>query len=125
MLSAVVYALAVLTDLAEHFRLERRASGRWFGWRAVSPGETAVHVAIGAVLAALFVLARPVPAEPSARDAFVLGAPLGVLALGWLDELGFHRRRVEHREHLMHTTSHLALGSLVVFFLWVRVYPWA
>ncbi len=122
--SALVYAGAVLADLAEHFRLERRTSGRWFGWRAVTPGETAVHLAIGSLLFGLFWLARPLPAAPVLRDVFVVAAPLGILALGWLDELGFHRRRVEHREHLMHTTSHLALGSCVVFLLWARVYPW-
>lgn len=34
------------------------------------------------------------------------------LALGWCDEIVFHRRRTMHRENLIHTTQHLAEGIM-------------
>jgi hypothetical protein len=37
-------------------------------------------------------------------------APAVFLALGWAEELIYHRRRTPHRENLIHTTEHLAEG---------------
>lgn len=119
-----MFAVAAGLDLAEHFRLERQRTGRLWSWQAVSPGESAVHAVLALLIASWWLLARPPAAVPTARDAFVVAAPLAILAVGLVDEWAFHRRRVEHREHLLHTTSHLALGAMVAFVLLVRVVPW-
>ncbi len=117
-LCLVAYAVSALYDLAEHFRLEQAATGRWWTWTVVSPCESALHVAIGLVVAAAAALARPLPDAPELRDLFVLSAPFLFVGLGLADELGFHRRRCAHREDIMHTVSHLlALGVFAA--LWV------
>ncbi len=122
--SLVAYLGVSLLDLAEHFRLEREVSGRWLGWQAVPLGESCVHVAVTGVLLAAFALARPLLAQPTLRDAFVLASPLLFLALGWWDELAYHRRRATHREDILHTLSHLAGGALLAFLLIGRLLPW-
>ncbi len=123
-LALVAYLGVSLLDLAEHFRLEREVSGRWFGWQAVPLGESCVHVALTCVLIAACVLARPLPAQPAPRDLFVLASPILFSGLGWWDELAFHRRRAAHREDILHTLSHLAAGALLASVLIGTLVPW-
>jgi hypothetical protein len=75
-------------------------------------------------LAGVFLMARPLPAPPAARDLFVLAAPLVFLALGWWDEVAYHRRRAAHREEVLHALSHLAGGALLAFLLVARLTAW-
>jgi hypothetical protein len=67
--------------------------------------------------ASALVLARP-PRRPLApRDWWVLVAPAVFLALGWADELRYHRRRAPHRENVIHATEHIAEGVM-----WTALY---
>jgi hypothetical protein len=115
--SAFAYLAVSLFDFWEHFRLEKLATGKWWSMTVVPLGETLNHTATGAIIIALFVLARPLPAAMEPRDWFVLAAPALFLILGWRDELVYHRRRSVHREDLMHTTAHLAAGVMMCTFL--------
>jgi len=90
----------------------------------VPPGETLNHMGTGAVVILLFVLARPLPPSPAARDWLVVCAPALLLALGWRDELVYHRRRSAHREDMLHTVAHLASGVMICTFLSTRLFPW-
>lgn len=117
-LCLAAYGASALRDLAEHFRLEKAATGRLWSWTVVGPAESALHVAIGLVVIAAALLARPLPDAPALRDGFVLAAPFLFVGLGLADEIGFHRRRCDHREDMMHTVSHLlALAAFAA--LWV------
>lgn len=122
--SAFGYLVLSLLDFWEHFRLERAATGRWWSMTVLPPGETLNHTATGAVIIALFVLARPLPAAPAARDWFVLASPAIFLALGWRDEVVYHRRRCAHREDIMHTVAHLAAGVMMCSYLSTRLFAW-
>src|SRR4051812_32901804 len=53
------YLTTSLLDFWEHFRLEREATGRYWGFSAVPPGETLNHLATISTLLGLFGLARP------------------------------------------------------------------
>lgn len=111
--SGLAYLTISLLDFAEHFRLERQLTGKWFSATAVPPGETVNHgLTLLTVLGAL-ALARPLPEKLAPRDLFALAAPALFLVLGWRDELVYHRRRALHREDLMHTVSHLAAGVML------------
>jgi hypothetical protein len=122
--SAFAYAVLSSLDFWEHFRLERAATGRWWSMRVLPPGETINHAATGAVIIALFVLARPLGPTLAPRDWFVLVAPALFLALGWRDEIVYHRRRCAHREDIMHTTAHLAAGVMMCTYLSTRLFAW-
>jgi len=91
--SAFAYLVLSLFDFWEHFRLEKAATGRWWSMTVLPPGETLNHIATGTVVIALFVFARPLPSVLAARDWFVIFAPALFLALGWRDEIVYHRRR--------------------------------
>ncbi len=115
--SGLAYAVTVVLDSAEHFRLERAATGHWLRWKVVPLSESALHASILMVNASALMLARP-PRRPLApRDWWVLVAPAVFLALGWADELRYHRRRAPHREDIIHTTEHLAEGVM-----WTALY---
>ena len=115
--SAFGYLVTSLVDFAEHFRLEKLVTGRRLAAVVVPPGETLNHAAtIATVVAALLAARRPA-AHPTARDLLVLAAPGVFLALGWRDELRYHRKRATHREDIMHTTAHLAAGVM-----WTALY---
>ncbi len=122
--AAFAYLVVSLLDFWEHFRLERAATGRWWSMTVLPPGETLNHTATGAVIVALFVLARPLPSLPAARDWFVLASPAIFLALGWRDEVVYHRRRCAHREDIMHTVAHLAAGVMMCSYLSTRLFAW-
>jgi hypothetical protein len=68
----------------------------------------------------MLALVRPLDRKRlRARDWFTISAPGIFLALGWRDELKFHRRRSAHREDLMHTVAHLAAGVMLAsLYLW-------
>jgi hypothetical protein len=116
--SALAYLVTSLADFAEHFRLEKAATGRYLRAAVVPVGETLNHAAtIGTVVSTL-ALARPVRARRlRPLDAWLLSAPAVFLALGWRDELVYHRRRSTHREDMMHTVAHLAAGIM-----WTTLY---
>ena len=122
--SAFAYLVLSLLDFWEHFRLERAAGGRWWSMRVLPVGETLNHTATGAVVIALFVLARPLPAALAPRDWFVLASPALFLLLGWRDEVLYHRRRCAHREDIMHTVAHLAAGVMMCSYLSTRLFSW-
>lgn len=113
-----------VADFIEHFRLERELSGSAFSWRVVPVGETMLHVAIGAVLAALVLLARPNDGNEGAGDWLAVAAPVVFVVLGWADELYYHRRRAMQREHILHTVSHLTAAATLVCFAILRFVRW-
>jgi hypothetical protein len=122
--SAFAYLVLSLLDFWEHFRLEQAATGRWWSMTVLPPGETLNHMATGAVIIAIFVLARPLPPALAPRDWLVLLAPAIFLVLGWRDELVYHRRRCAHREDIMHTVAHLAAGVMMCTYLSSRLFAW-
>lgn len=122
--SAAAFVIVVVVDFAEHFRLERELTGHALRWQVVPPGETVLHFAIGGTLASLFMLARPIDGDPGARDWLAVAAPLVFVALGWSDELYYHRRRAMQREHILHTVSHLAAAATLVSFAALRFTDW-
>jgi len=122
--SAFSYLVLSLFDFWEHFRLEKAATGRWWSMTVLPLGETLNHVATGAVVIALFVFARPLPSVLAARDWFVVFAPALFLALGWRDEIVYHRRRCAHREDIMHTVAHLSAGVMMCTYLSTRLMRW-
>jgi hypothetical protein len=121
--SAFSYLTVSLYDFWEHFRLEKLATGRYLSWVVVPWGETLNHVATGVTIILFFVLARPLRDPLALRDYLALAAPLAFLALGWRDELVYHRRRSAHREDLMHTVAHLAAGVMLTTFVLYRMVP--
>lgn len=123
--SGLGYLLTSLVDFWEHFRLEKEKTGRYWGFQAVPVGETINHWLTISTLLGLFASARPLPKEKMARrDWFVLLAPAIFMALGWRDELVYHRRRSVHREDMMHTVAHLAVTAMLASFYSLRVLPW-
>src|SRR4029077_15026422 len=89
--AAYGYLTVSLVDFAEHYRLEHALTGRWTTFRAVPLGESINHAATIAVIVGMLALARPVPAVPTWGDWLWLAAPLVYMALGWRDELVYHR----------------------------------
>src|SRR5258708_6756400 len=67
---AAAFAYAVLSslDFWEHFRLEKAATGRFWSMSVLPVGETINHAATGAVIIAMFVLARPIGPVLLIRD---------------------------------------------------------
>jgi len=122
--TAFAYFAVSLFDFWEHFRLEKAATGRWWSSTVVPIGETLNHTATGAVVVAFLVLARALPPVLEPRDWFCLSAPAAFLALGWRDELVYHRRRAAHREDIMHTVAHLAAGAMLCSFALMRFRSW-
>ena len=108
------YVAVSLLDLWEHYRLEHHVTGRWLSFVVIPFGESFVHGLIVSTLVTVVVLARPVQASLEWRDWLVLVGPIVFLALGWIDELKYHRRRALHREDMLHTVSHLAAGAMLV-----------
>lgn len=115
--AAFGYLGAALVDFAEHFRLEKAATGRYLAAVVVPPGETLNHAATIATIVAALAWLRPPATPPTLRDLALFAAPGLFLALGWRDELVYHRRRARHREDIMHTVSHLAAGVM-----WTALY---
>ena len=123
--SALGYLSVSVVDFAEHFRLEKEATGSWFSFVAIPVGESLNHAATTIVLVLLLALARPLRPPPlPVRDWLVLAAPLAFFALGWRDELVYHRRRAAHREDIMHTVAHLAGGVMIASLLAMRLVDW-
>lgn len=122
--SALGYLTSSLVDFWEHFRLEREATGRYLSSEVVPLGETLNHAATSLVIILMLILARPLPPTLEARDWFVLVSPGLFVALGWRDELVYHRRRSSHREDIMHTVAHLAAGVMIATFLVSRLVRW-
>jgi hypothetical protein len=122
--SAFAYLVLSLLDFWEHFRLERAATGRWWSMTVLPVGETLNHAATAAVIVALFVLARPLPSPLAPRDWLVVSSPAIFLALGWRDEVVYHRRRCAHREDIMHTVAHLSAGVMMCSYLSTRLFAW-
>ncbi|GAB5547026.1 MAG: hypothetical protein SangKO_067860 [Sandaracinaceae bacterium] len=116
-------AVAVI-DGREHLRLEKHVTGSYFSCVVVPVGESVLHGALALTVAGLVFLARPLPEVIELRDWFVLLAPVLFLALGWSDELIYHRRRALHREDILHTVSHLASGTMLVALFGLRVVHW-
>lgn len=120
------YLSTSLLDFWEHFRLEKEQTGKYWGFQVVPLGETLNHLATISTLLSLFALARPLPPERlKLRDWYVLLGPALFLALGWRDEVVYHRRRAAHREDIMHTIAHLAVGVMFVGFYSLRTIPWS
>ena len=122
--SAMAYLTTSLLDFALHFRMERERSGRWLAFRVIPAGETANHLLTIATLVSILVLSRAPRRRPAARDWWSLAAPGAFLALGWRDEIVYHRRRSDHREDMLHTTAHLAAGVMLTSFTALRTACW-
>jgi hypothetical protein len=122
--SAFGYLATSLVDFWEHQRLEKEVTGEYFRWVAVPPGATANHLATIGNVISMLTLARPIRRRPSLRDLWVLAAPGLFMALGWRDELVYHRRRSTHREDIMHTTSHLAAAAMLASLYAMRLPRW-
>jgi hypothetical protein len=121
---AFLYLTLSAVDFAEHFRLEKEATGRFTSMTAVPPGETVNHALTLSTIFAAILLARPLPAVLEARDLVVLGAPIAFLALGLRDEIAYHRKRAKHREDIMHTTAHLTAGIMWTTLYALRLGNW-
>jgi hypothetical protein len=115
--STLAWLTTVTLDLAEHFRLEKEATGSYLRCSAVPVSESVVHAGIVLTNLSALLLARPARRVRSLADAWLLVAPGVFLALGWMDELVYHRRRAPHREDIIHTTEHLAEGIM-----WTALY---
>lgn len=123
--AALGYLVTSLADFAEHFRLEKAATGRYLSSAVVPPGETLNHAATIATVIASLALARPVRRRRlRARDLWLLVAPGLFLALGWRDEIVYHRRRSTHREDMLHTVPHLAAGVMWTTLYALRLPKW-
>lgn len=118
--SAFAYLTTSIVDFWEHFRLEKLLTGKYLSATAVPVGETVNHTLTAAVLIYIFIAARPLPAVLELRDWLVVAAPTVFLALGWRDEIVYHRRRATHREDIMHTIAHLAAGAMLATFYLLR-----
>lgn len=123
--AAFAYATISILDFWEHGRLERELGGHFFTTRALPLGESINHVLTGATVVAFLVLARRPPLAPEARDWLTLCLPAAFLALGWRDELWYHRRRCAHREDIMHTVAHLAAGVMMCSFALSKMVGWS
>ncbi len=123
--AALGYLVTSLADFAEHFRLEKAATGRYLASTVVPVGETLNHAATVATVVASLALARPVRRRRlGARDQWLLAAPGVFLALGWRDEFVYHRKRSTHREDMMHTIPHLAAGIMWTTLYALRLSKW-
>lgn len=122
--SSFAYLTVSIVDFWEHARLEKLLGGWWLSHRAIPIGETVNHWLTLLVLALAIALARPLPAVLAPRDLYVLAAPALFLALGWRDELGYHRRRARHREDILHTVAHLGAAVMLATFYLMRLYHW-
>ncbi len=121
---AYLYLALSAIDFAEHFRLEKAATGRFTSMTAVPLGETVNHALTLSTIIAAVLLARPLPALLEPRDVVVLGAPIAFLALGLRDEIVYHRKRARHREDIMHTTAHLTAGIMWATLYALRLTTW-
>lgn len=122
--SAFGYLAVSLVDFWEHFRLEKEATGRYLAMSAVPFGESLNHAATVLILVSVLVLGRPLRLPLELRDGYVLLAPALFLALGWRDELVYHRKRARHREDILHTVAHLAIGVMLFSFAAMRLVDW-
>ncbi len=123
--AVAAFVIVSATDLLEHMRLERELTGRFLAWKVVPLGESLLHAGVAATLVAMFALARPVETGGSMRDVYVVLAPLLFLAIGWTDELVYHRRRAQQREHVLHALGHLAAAAMLVTFVMLRFIEWS
>lgn len=121
---AFLYLALSAVDFAEHFRLEKEATGRFTSMTAIPPGETVNHALTLSTIIAAVLLARPLPAALETRDLVVLSAPIAFLALGLRDEIVYHRKRAKHREDIMHTTAHLTAGIMWTTLYALRLGNW-
>lgn len=122
--SSAAYGVLALIDFGEHCRLEKQTTGRYLSCKAIPLAETVNHVAIVATVIGFLVLARPYGEHAEARDWFVLAFPVIFLALGWSDELVFHRHRTHQRENIIHTTTHAAAAAMFASTVMYRVVDW-
>lgn len=122
--SLYAWVAVAVVDGREHLRLEKHVTGSYLRSVVVPVGESALHVALALTVIGLVWLARPLPEVLELRDWYVLLSPLLFLALGWSDELIFHRRRSLHREDILHTVSHLASGTMLVSLFALHVVRW-
>lgn len=123
--SAFGYAAVSILDFWEHGRLEGELGGHFFTSRAIPLWESINHVATGATVIAFLLLARQPPSTPALRDWVTVLLPPTFLALGWRDELVYHRRRCKHREDIMHTVAHLAAGLMMCSFALSKMVGWS
>lgn len=107
--SIASYLVVVGLDLREHLRLEKFVTGRWIAWQVVPLGESILHSGIVSCLLGTLILSFW---GPTLGPIPLLIATVGFFALGWCDELIYHRRRALHREDILHTVSHLAGGAV-------------
>jgi hypothetical protein len=115
--SAALYGLTALLDFLEHLRLETEIARHPFRAKAIPASESALHGVLLAVNGSVLLLGRPLRRIGRMSAAWLAVAPFAFLILGSIDELAFHRRRVLHREHIIHTMEHLAEGVM-----WTTVY---
>jgi hypothetical protein len=115
--SAAAYVLTVVLDAAEHLRLEKAVTGHYLRWQAVPLGESLLHTGILADVALAAASVRHPRRLLRPRDRAMLLAPAAFLAVGWLDEIVYHRRRVGLREEVIHALEHISEGMM-----WTALY---
>ena len=123
--SAFAYLTISVVDFWEHGRLERALGGHFWSTRALPLGETINHALTSLAVIGFLLLARRPPPSVEPRDLVALMLPAVFLALGWRDELVYHRRRCAHREDIMHTTAHLAAGVMMCSFALSKMVGWS
>lgn len=111
--SALAYLTTTMLDFWEHQRVEKAVTGHYGRWVVVPVGETVNHALQIANVVSMLAPGRATRRAPRLYDLWRAAAPGVFLALGWRDELVYHRRRTTHREDIMHTTAHLASGVML------------
>ena len=122
--SLYAYLAVVSLDLIEHFKLEKFVSGSYFMPVVIPWMETVLHGLIGLTIALVISLARPIHTPLASRDWLLIILPVAFLFLGWADEVFFHRKRALHREDILHTTSHLVAGVMLVSLFLAKAINW-
>ena len=107
--ATTAFLVASTADLLEHARLQRAV----VGGRVVPLGESLLHAALVLVLVVLL-------RAGATHDVVVVVGPLAFLALLAIDELVYHRRRVQQREHAIHVVGTLAAAATLATFVALR-----
>jgi hypothetical protein len=122
--AAAGYIVMAATDVLEHIRLERELTGRVVAAQVVPLGETLLHVLLATTLVAMFSLSPAIRMTSTWGELFAVTAPIAFLLLSGIDELVYHRRRAQQREHTLHAIAHFSGAAMLVAFVTLQFVDW-